>query len=110
MRFDRVGSDPIGAWLDDPSQSCPPDQSNHVANLWKEVSRMSSPSVSARPLATIIVGVDTRKHVHAAVAIDLLGARHATCRAAADRAGYAELMTWARALGTIEAFGIEGTG
>ena len=71
---------------------------------------MSSPSVSAKPLATIIVGVDTRKHVHAAVAIDLLGARHATCRAAADRAGYAEFMTWARALGTIEAFGIKGTG
>lgn len=76
----------------------------------KEVNRMSSPSVSATPLATIIVGVDTHKHVHVAVAIDLLGARLATCSAAADRAGYAELVTWALTLGTIEAFGIEGTG
>jgi len=79
-------------------------------NLLKEVSRMSSPSVSAAPRTTIIVGVDTHKHVHVAVAIDLLGARLATCSAAADRAGYAELVTWAGTLGMIEAFGIEGTG
>ncbi len=32
MRFDRVGSDPIGAWLcGDPSQSCPPARSDRVA-------------------------------------------------------------------------------
>ena len=54
--------------------------------------------------------VDTHKHVHVAVAINLLGARLATRSAPADRAGYAELMAWARALGTVEAFGIEGTG
>lgn len=71
---------------------------------------MSSPSVSAPPLATIIVGVDTHTHVHVAVAIDLRGARLATCSAAADRAGYVELVSWARTLGTVEAFGIEGTG
>lgn len=71
---------------------------------------MSSPSVIPTPHPTIIVGVDTHKHLHVAVAIDRLGARLATCSAAADRAGYAELVTWARALGTIEAFGIEGTG
>jgi transposase len=71
---------------------------------------MSSSSAPVTPLATIIVGVDTHKHVHVAVAIDRLGARLATCSAAADRAGYAELMAWARALGVVEAFGIEGTG
>jgi transposase len=58
----------------------------------------------------IIVGVDTHKYVHVAVAIDRLGTRLASCSVSADRAGYAELVTWAKALGSIEAFGIEGTG
>jgi transposase len=68
---------------------------------------ISHPLVS--PTA-IIIGVDTHKHVHVAVAIDLLGARLGDHSATADRAGYADLMAWAHGLGTIEAFGIEGTG
>ena len=59
---------------------------------------------------TVIVGVDTHKHIHVAVALDALGARLATCSASADRGGYMELVAWARALGIVEAFGIEGTG
>ena len=59
---------------------------------------------------TVIVGVDTHTHIHVAVALDALGARLATCSASADRAGYMELVAWARALGLVEAFGIEGTG
>ena len=59
---------------------------------------------------TVIVGVDTHKHIHVAVALDAIGARLATCSASADRAGYMELVAWARALGIVEAFGIEGTG
>ena len=59
---------------------------------------------------TVIVGVDTHKHIHVAVALDAIGARLATCSASADRAGYMELVAWARALGLVEAFGIEGTG
>ena len=62
------------------------------------------------PTAKVIVGVDTHKLVHVAVAINLLGARLATISVPADRAGYAELVAWARALGAVEAFGIEGTG
>ena len=58
----------------------------------------------------IVVGVDTHKYVHVAVAIDGLGTRLASCSVSADRSGYAELVTWAQALGQIEAFGIEGTG
>ena len=66
---------------------------------------------TASPSSTvIIVGVDTHKFVHGAVAIDHLGTRLANCSVSADRAGYAELLAWARALGRIEAFGIEGTG
>jgi transposase len=76
----------------------------------KEVSRMSSSSAFVKHTGSVIVGVDTHKHVHVAVAIDLLGAQLAAHSATADRAGYAELVAWARTLGTIEAFGIEGTG
>jgi transposase len=68
-----------------------------------------SHAVVASP-AIVIIGVDTHKHVHVAVAIDALGIRLATLSASADRAGYAELVAWARSLGTVEAFGIEGTG
>ena len=67
--------------------------------------RTASPSSTA-----ITVGVDTHKFVHVAVAIDHLGTRLASCSVSVDRAGYAELLAWARALGRIEAFGIEGTG
>jgi len=66
-------------------------------------------SVSPSPLA-LVVGVDTHKYIHVAVAIDRLGTRLASCSVSADRAGYAELVSWARTLGTIEACGIEGTG
>jgi transposase len=71
---------------------------------------MSSSSPHVGPTTTVIVGVDTHKHVHVAVAIDRLGARLASHCVSADRAGYAELVAWARGLGTVEAFGIEGTG
>ena len=58
----------------------------------------------------ILIGVDTHKHTHVAVAINRLGARLAHCSVSADRAGYEELVHWARALGAVEAFAIEGTG
>ena len=56
----------------------------------------------------IIIGVDTHKHTHAAVAITGLGARVAELTIKVGRHGYRQLETWAAALGT--AFGIEGTG
>jgi transposase len=58
----------------------------------------------------VIVGVDTHKHTHAAVAVTGLGARVAELTIAVGLAGYRELETWARSLGTVRAFGIEGTG
>jgi transposase len=58
----------------------------------------------------ILIGVDTHKQTHVAVAINRLGARLADGSFTADGAGYADLVAWARALGTIEAFAIEGTG
>ncbi len=71
---------------------------------------MTNSIALVEPTAKVIVGVDTHKLVHVAVAINLLGARLATISVSADRAGYAELVAWARTLGAVEAFGIEGTG
>lgn len=59
---------------------------------------MSTASVLVSQTPSIIIGVDTHKHVR----VD----RHASV----DRAGYAVLLAWARTLGTAEAFGNEGTG
>ena len=60
--------------------------------------------------AEVIVGVDTHKHVHAAVAVDARGARLGATTVPVGLEGYRELEAWARALGAIRAFGIEGTG
>ena len=53
---------------------------------------MSNSMAFVKPTGKVIVGVDTHKHVHVAVAIDLIGTRLATYSAPADRAGYADLI------------------
>ena len=58
----------------------------------------------------VIVGVDTHKHVHVAVAIDSWGIRLRDHAFVANSGGYQALITWAETHGRIEAFGIEGTG
>ena len=58
----------------------------------------------------MIVGVDTHKHVHVAVAVDTWGIRLGDQSFVANSGGYQALITWAEAHGPIEAFGIEGTG
>jgi len=60
--------------------------------------------------AEVIVGVDTHKHVHAAVAIDALGARLGATTVPVRARGYRDLEAWARSFGAIRAFGVEGTG
>src|SRR3954465_3398111 len=60
--------------------------------------------------AEIIVGVDTHKQTHAAVAINGLGARLGVITLPASRRGYQEMETWARSFGPVRTFGIEGTG
>ena len=60
--------------------------------------------------ADIIVGIDTHKHTHAAVAITRLGARVGELTIQVSLGGYRELESWARSLGVVRAFGIEGTG
>jgi len=58
----------------------------------------------------VIVGVDTHKHVHVAVVIDVWGVRLQDRSFPVDSGGYRQLIAWAGELGPIEAFGIEGTG
>jgi transposase len=60
--------------------------------------------------AEVIVGVDTHKHIHAAVAITALGARLGTMAIPVNAKGYRALEAWVRSLGPVRAFGVEGTG
>jgi transposase len=58
----------------------------------------------------VTIGVDTHKDLHVAAARDQLGRRLGTTMAPATRAGYAQLLAWARGLGEPVAWGVEGTG
>ena len=58
----------------------------------------------------VIVGVDTHRDEHVAVAIDCLGARLGQRRLPTAPRGYESLHCWASGLGEVVAFGIEGTG
>jgi len=58
----------------------------------------------------VVIGVDTHKDVHVAVAINGLGARLATASFPVTSAGYRQVAAWAAELGIVHAFGIEGTG
>ena len=58
----------------------------------------------------VIVGVDTHKEAHVAVALDELGGLLGSGSFNADRAGYRALIAWAVAFGGAVIFGVEGTG
>ena len=58
----------------------------------------------------MVIGVDTHKDEHVAVAIDRQGVRLDEHHMLATTHGYRELERWCRSLGEIHAFGIEGTG
>jgi len=60
--------------------------------------------------ARVVVGVDTHKDEHVAVAVDCLGARLGEHRLSTTTAGYAGLERWSAGLGEVMAFGVEGTG
>jgi transposase len=60
--------------------------------------------------AEVVVGVDTHKHVPAAVAIDGLGTRLGATAVPASAEGYRAPEAWARSYGPVRAFGVEGTG
>lgn len=58
----------------------------------------------------VIIGVDTHKSTHIAVAINMQGARLGDMTVTANRQGYFDLEAWASRFGGVKAFGIEGTG
>ena len=58
---------------------------------------------------TVAIGIDTHKDVHAAVALDRLGAVRGSITLSADHQGYLRLWQWASELGE-PAFAIEGAG
>ena len=58
----------------------------------------------------IIIGIDTHKATHVAVALDTQGTRLAALSIPTNPKGYLELDRWSQSLGEVHAFGIEGTG
>lgn len=68
---------------------------------------MTSSSVASK---SVIIGVDTHKDNHVAVAINELGIRLADCSVPVTLAGYQQLLDWSRTFGSVVTFGIEGTG
>ena len=60
--------------------------------------------------ALVVVGVDTHKDEHVAVAVNHMGVRLCERRVATTIPGATDLERWACGLGGIVAFGIEGTG
>ena len=62
------------------------------------------------PFVQVVIGVDTHQDHHVAVAIDHQGVRLAERYAPATTCGYGALERWSRNLGTVRAFGVEGTG
>jgi transposase len=59
----------------------------------------------------VVIGVDTHKYVHVAVALDEVGGKLDARPFPADRAGYQQLLDWAASFGGKQlTFGIEGTG
>ena len=71
---------------------------------------MTNSMTTPSDVRTVIVGVDTHKHVHVAVALDARRIRVGDHSVTADSGGYQVLIAWAKTQGRIEAFGIEGTG
>ena len=57
-----------------------------------------------------VVGVDTHKYLHVAVAVSRAGVRLGLLTVPTDASGFAQLLAWARTLGRVQRFGIEGTG
>ena len=58
----------------------------------------------------VVIGVDTHKYVHVAVALDDFGTKLESRSFPADSGGYVQLLDWAVGLGGKLTFAIEGTG
>ena len=68
------------------------------------------PNHESAKAGRVVVGVDTHRDEHVAVAIDQLGVRLGDRYIATTTRGYVDLERWAMEQGEIVAFGVEGTG
>jgi transposase len=57
----------------------------------------------------VVVGVDTHRDTHSAVALDAIGRKLDQLTFATDSAGYRQLMKWANSWGEVVAYAVEGT-
>jgi transposase len=68
------------------------------------------PTIFTEPATKVIGGVDTHKHFHVAVVINMIGHVLGTGRFDANPAGYQSLLDWLGSFGTVHKIGVEGTG
>ena len=71
---------------------------------------MTSDSMTQPAHDGIVIGVDTHRDTHTAVALDRLGGWLGETVIETTPAGYRDLVRWAEGLGSVRAFGIEGSG
>ncbi len=71
---------------------------------------MNHSKITENPISSIIIGVDTHKENHVAVAINKLGNRLGDCSISSTVEGYQQLSSWSQTFGNVALFGIEGTG
>ena len=67
-------------------------------------------SYQSHRAAEVVIGIDTHRDQHVAVAIEARGVRLGERRVSATTCGYEEIQRWSCSLGEVRAFGIEGTG
>jgi transposase len=58
----------------------------------------------------VILGVDTHLDTHVGAVINDMGQLLGTKSVSTDTAGYLDLLTWAKSLGSVRRAGVEGTG
>lgn len=68
------------------------------------------PAVSSPLRSPLVVGVDTHKDTHTAVALDAAGAVVDSLVFYTSGRGIASAMTWSAALGSVSTWAVEGTG
>lgn len=83
--------------------SCPLAKGLRVPPAWRTNIHEITPDA-------VVIGIDTHKDVHVAVAINGHGARLATASFPVTSEGYHQVAAWATERGTVHAFGVEGTG
>ena len=78
----------------------------HLEHMRRNVTTSSM----TQTIEGVTVGVDTHADVHVAAAFDQLGRPLGHLEIPTTPAGYRQLLAWARGLGPVAAFGVEGTG